>query len=149
MTKFFVIDPEVAGHFGKGAILNQAVRPVIVTRFHYEFDGWTGDDLLTTMATYVGTLRLAGAIQTLQPKATGINFDVVEVSKSGEYRQWEPLVPKDLPDCVWLQINGTPGSDDFGLSIDQRLVVSERVLKVLQSFNLKHCDIAEYAPART
>jgi hypothetical protein len=48
---------------------------------------------------------------------------------------------KVLPEFKWLQVFGTPGQDDFGISKDYRLVVSERILNTLKLYGLSHCDI--------
>jgi hypothetical protein len=41
------------------------------------------------------------------------------------------------------EIVGRAGIDDFGLSADRRLVVSQRALNVVRSFNLDNCDTEE------
>src|SRR5262245_11876854 len=50
--KYFLLDPEVAGHFGKNCVVDLSKRPPIVTGFHNEFDGWLGDDLLERISTF-------------------------------------------------------------------------------------------------
>ena len=144
---FYSLKPEVPGHFGKQAIFDDRfARPPQVIKLHYEFDGWLGDDLVTVILTYAGTARLAGKLQNLVPAVTGLSFDMMTVTKSDEYREWGDLQPQLLPDFVWFKIDGQPGVDDFGLA-DSRLIVSERILRVLQSLNLNHCEIGEYKTA--
>jgi hypothetical protein len=50
---------------------------------------------------------------------------------------------------LWFKFVGKPGVDDFGL-IDGPasfpLVVSERALVLLQSFELKECEIKDFHP---
>lgn len=51
-----------------------------------------------------------------------------------------------LPAFLWLKVSGQAGVDDLGISDDHRLVVSEKLLKVVQEDgNLEHCDVMEYA----
>jgi hypothetical protein len=51
---------------------------------------------------------------------------------------------RPLPAFSWLQITGRAGQDDFGLSSSGDLVVSERMMNLLNAFGLKHCEVSEY-----
>ncbi len=74
--------------------------------------------------------------------ATGVSFSSVEVSKSG---QFEDLYPNcQLPKFVWLKVTGQAGKNDFGLSSKDSLVVSERIMKILETAKVSHADISEY-----
>lgn len=139
--KYYSLDPEVAGGFGENTVMDDpTARPPIVRNFHFQFEGWLGDDLLETVACFIATKRLVEAIRALQP--SGIGFDKVEITKS---EQFEELYPdRELPDFVWLKITGKPGRDDFGLSEEHRLVVSERMLSAMKMLNLNNCDFADY-----
>ena len=53
--KYYILEPEVAGGFGENTIMDPTSRPPRVTRFHYEFDGWLGDELLETVACFIAT----------------------------------------------------------------------------------------------
>lgn len=137
---YYVLDPEVAGGFGPNTIFaDLSTRPPRVTRFHYEFDGWSGDPLVTTVCCFIVTESLKEKILAL--RATGVAFGEVEVSTSSEFEEFCPGVK--LPKFVWLQVTGNAGEDDFGMSrID--LVVSQRVLELLKNAGMAHCDIAEF-----
>ena len=138
--KYYVVEPEVAGGFGPHSIMNPEVRPPSITHFHYEFDVWLGDPLLEAVGCFIITEALKNEIEAMN--ATGVSFSSVEVSKSG---QFEDLFPNcQLPHFVWLQVTGQPGKDDFGLSSNNCLVVSERVLTILKAAKMSHADIAEY-----
>ena len=67
----------------------------------------------------------------------------VEVTVSQEFRERHPDL--NLPAFCWLKVTGTPGQDDFALSEDCRLLVSERAKKLLDSAGLNHCDVEEWA----
>jgi hypothetical protein len=138
--KYYTIEPEVAGGFGENAVLDASVRPPLVTKFHYEFDAWSGDPILETVATFIVTDSLKRKIQAL--KATGVQFGAVEISKSGEFEDFFPA--RELPAFAWLQVTGIPGKDDFGLSATHRLVVSRRVLELLQAEGMTQGDISEF-----
>jgi hypothetical protein len=138
--KYYCLAPEVGGGFGEHTLMDSSVRPPRLTRFHYKFDGWLGDDLLETVACFIGTRRLVDRLQSLNP--TGLELDRVEISKSDEFKELHP--DRALPEFAWLKITGEAGRDDFGLSQEHRLVVSERVLSVLNSLTLNNCEVWDY-----
>ncbi len=139
--KFFQLEPEVAGGFGDNTVIEDtAARPLRIQRLEYRFDGWLGDDLLETVGCFIATPPLAKAIQLAH--STGVDFADVEVSKSPEFEELYPNL--QIPTFVWLKVFGKAGSDDFGLSKENKLVVSELAFNVLQLFALRHCEVAEY-----
>jgi len=140
---FYVLEPEVAGHFGKNSVVDTSVRPPSVTKFHYELDGWLGDDLLETISSFVVTDRLRSVIE--QSASTGYEFAPVEVTTS---EQFDELYPdRELPNFWWLKIIGKPGVDDLGLSSDHRLVVRDGVFaKIQQRCQLDNCEVTEFPP---
>ena len=77
-------------------------------------------------------------------KAGGCSFDEVYVTTSEVFEALQPGLA--LPEFAWLKISGTAGEDDFGMSSDNRLVVSEAVWKVLASFSVTYCDVSTYPP---
>lgn len=137
--KYFSLSPEVAGGLGANTVMDRNVHPPIVTKLHYQFDGWLGDDLLESFPVYIATEHLAEQLRTLRP--TGVRFAPVEVSTSEQFRDLYPDLK--LPPFVWLKIDGKAGMDDFGISGNHELIVSERVMLLLRSFNIAHCDITE------
>lgn len=139
---FYLLEPEVAGHFGKNSVVDTSVRPPAVTKFHYELDGWLGDDLLETISSFVVTERLRAVME--QSASTGYEFAPVEVTTSEQFR--ELYRDRELPKFWWLKINGKPGVDDVGLSSDNRLVVRDSVLSDMQErCQLHNCDITEFS----
>jgi len=140
--EYYKLYPEVAGGFGENAVLaDPHARPPLVTRFHYEFYGWSGDPLLTTVVCFIVVESLKKNILALE--ATGVTFGDVEVSTSEEFEELYPNVK--LPKFVWLRVSGKAGKDDFGLSSDHRLVVSQRILDLLKDAGMSHCDISEFS----
>jgi hypothetical protein len=128
--RFYVLLPEVAGHFGSETIfIDQVARPPILARFHYEFEGWQGDPIVETMRCYIVTKALRDRILSLSP--TGVAFLEAKVSKSEEFIERHPN--RVLPDFTWLQVKGAGGLDDFGYTKESGhcIVVSERVLKII------------------
>jgi hypothetical protein len=87
---FKLIEPEVAGGLGAQTKLRTDTHPPVVELLHYEFSGWSGDDLLTTFPCYIVTERLKENIET--NGLTGINFDNVIITKSGDFQEINPNI---------------------------------------------------------
>ena len=141
--KYFLIKPEVAGGFGERTVmLDASARPPVLSHFHYKFEGWLGDELLTAVACFIVTEALCEKLKSA--RFSGLYWDIVEVSNSPTFNTLYP--GKSLPKFIWMRINGKPGCDDFGIAVDKkcRLAVSERALNTLMQSQLKHCDIQPY-----
>lgn len=134
---YYIVEPEVAGGFGRNTILEHGSHPPVVTKLHYELDGWLGDELLESFPCFIVTRRIRGRIE--ESGFTGAEFAPVEVTTSEQFRELYPH--RDVPVFDWLKIVGTPGIADFGLAKDHRLVLSERALRALE---LKHCAVAPF-----
>lgn len=137
---FTIIDPEVAGGWGSGTVTDTSVHPPVVTRLHYEFQGWQGDDLLQTFPCFIVTDRLSSALG--QAQLSGFTFDRVEVSTSQEFNVRHPS--RRLPKFYWLRVTGRPGVDDLGMCSKHRLVASSKVIEVLARYNVQHADQEPY-----
>ena len=137
---FFVLEPEVAGGFGPDTTLDRSVHPPRPITFNYQFDGWLGDPIIETVANFIVTLPLKEKLESVH--ASGITFDKVKISKSGEFEDFHQNM--DLPEFAWMRISGSPGDDDFGLNEEHRLVVSSRVLKILKDEGMSNSDIEPY-----
>jgi hypothetical protein len=135
--KYYIIEPEVAGGFGRNTVMDSKTHPPIVQRLHYELHGWLGDELLETFPCYIVTQRLRKSIE--DTGMTGAEFAAAEITVSEQFKEIYPN--RIIPDFEWLRVIGRAGTDDFGTAQDNRLVVSERVLSLA---GLKHCDIAEF-----
>jgi hypothetical protein len=137
---YYALEPEVAGHLGDHAVVDCSVHPPAVERLHYEFDGWLGDDLLESFPCFIVTKGLRERLA--ESGLSGYLFDDAEVSRSDLFEEIHS--DRELPEFAWLKIVGHAGIDDFGLSSDHRLVVSQRALDVLKSFKLDNCDTEKY-----
>ena len=135
---YHALEPEVAGSIGGRSVLDTSVHPPIISKLHYHFDGWLGDELLERFPCFIVTENLRQIIE--KATATGCTFDNVEITKSEQFLQLFPGV--ELPVFYWLQITGTAGIDDIGFSDDYRIVVSDRVFQKMKSgAQLTHCDV--------
>jgi hypothetical protein len=139
--KYFYIEPEVAGGLGKNTVMNTDVHPPVVSKLHYHFDGWLGDELLESFPCFIASERMKQKLQEAQ--FTGTSFDQVEITAS---EQFEELYPsRKLPRFFWLRVQGTTGQDDFGTAPDGRLIVSERALGLLQELGISHALVTEFS----
>jgi hypothetical protein len=137
---FYKLAPEVAGGLGSDTVFDRSQSPPIVRALHYELDGWPDDDLITSFPCFIVTDRMKKLIE--DARASGCCFGAVKVTTSEQFKDFEEFHQNQkLPRFSWLIIDGVAHRDDFGLSTDGSLVVSEKALQVLKSGHLDHCDI--------
>lgn len=141
MRKYYFLEPEVAGGIGENTKGNWGMHPPIITHLHYQFDGWLGDELLTSFPCFIVTNNLLKIIE--KNKCSGVVFDVVEISTSEEFEDFHQDLK--LPEFKRLIPIGTAGVDDFGIADDYRLVVSEKALNLIKPFCSNNLDIYDYS----
>ncbi|QQQ27178.1 hypothetical protein [Chryseobacterium indoltheticum] len=134
-----LIEPEVAGSLGKETELDSSVFPPHVKKLHYEFDGWLGDDILESFPCYIVTESLKEALE--NNKCTGISFHEVIISKSETFLEFYP--DRELPEFYWAKISGEVYKDDFFITEENMLAISERAYIVLQKHNINNADIED------
>ena len=138
--KHFYVEPEVAGGLGENTVMDIGVHPPLVTKLHYEMDGWLGDVLLESFPCFIVTSLTRRRLQEAQ--LSGVSFDDVEVTRSS---QFDDIYPgRELPEFAWLKPAGVAGEDDFGASPDSVLVVSERALGLLQEIGIPNASVKEF-----
>lgn len=134
-----LIEPEVAGGLGEETELDNSYFPPLVKKLHYEFDGWLGDDILESFPAYIVTEALKKNIEA--ENFTGIIFDYVLISKSETFMELYP--EKELPVFFWAKINGEAYKDDFFITENNGLAISERVYLLLQKYKIDQADIED------
>ncbi len=137
---FYYIEPEVAGSLGDSSDIDTSVHPPKVSKLHYQFDGWLGDDLLETFPCYIVTEQMRQQIEL--NNLTGAKFDSVMISVSDQFQEMYPN--KILPQFFWLKVDGNTGKDDFGIAKDHRLVISKEAFDTMKQLNIENSDIEEY-----
>jgi hypothetical protein len=140
MRWFYVIEPEVPGGLGERTILDRSVHPPLISRLHYQFDGWLGDQIVTSFPAFMVTGDLATKIQ--RAGLTGVELADVEISVSPEFEDLHPGAT--LPPFRWLKPIGVAGRDDFGLGRDHRLVVSKKTLDLIAATKPRALDVRPY-----
>jgi hypothetical protein len=147
--KYYCLGPQAAGDLGDRSVTGDLrERPPKVYKFHLQLERWPKDDLIDGFATYACTKRLAEALTV--NKLSGFELDTVEITHDDQFHIWASLHENEtLPEFLWLKITGKPGIDDFGMiqgPCPMPLVVSDRALRLLNSFKLTVCEIEEYSP---
>ena len=137
---FKSIEPEVAGGIGEDTKLDTTIHPPIVYQLHYEFSGWLGNDIVESFPCFIVTDALKEAI--LKEHISGVDFDYVKVTTNNEFDELHPGL--SLPAFNWMKISGKAGEDDFGISDNLLLVISEKAYNLLSLFNISAADVKDY-----
>lgn len=132
--KYYIVEPEVAGGFGEGTIIDYSSGKMLVKELHYKFDGWLGDEILESTPCFIASKKIMQEIKRVS--CTGVTFSDVEISMSDDFKSTRPSLI--LPEFVWLRIDGNPGCSDFAINPDLNLVVSELALEILSRVGMSH-----------
>lgn len=141
--RFYKFKVDSGGTYGENTVYvgEKTAHPCVVSHLHFEFDIWPEEELLACYFHYIGTERLKQALEALQPAVTGVEFANVEIS--GDENEFDRVWREGRPDSAlgkwyWFKIKGEAGRDDFGGLPTEDLVISERVLQVLEKFPLPY-----------
>ncbi|OBQ67169.1 hypothetical protein EB815_17525 [Mesorhizobium loti] len=137
---YYKIRPNVAGGIGENTVLDRSVHPPIVSRLHYVVEGWFGDVIVATFPCFLVTQETQRALQGVG--FSGATFADAEVTISEECQEDQSGL--ELPPLVWLKVNGKAGRDDFGIAIPFRLVISKRILDLLESLGIPFAVVEAY-----
>lgn len=137
--KYYYLEPEVAGGLGENTVADTSIHPPRVSRLHFELEGWLGDDIIESFPCFLVTDHLMGILQ--RSGLSGFHLDDAEVTASSEFVQLYP--ERELPKFYWLRVDGVAERDDFGVAEDHRLLVSERVMSVLEQCSIRNADIED------
>lgn len=150
--KFFKVRPEVPGSIGERSRVtyeNGVIKEI--HDLHFEFDGWLGDELVTSYPLYLMTEELAN--QLLETDLTGYIIKDAEISQSDIFDELQP--DTILPNFKWLipvgklTFEGTYVQEWSGHDIclgnyGVDLFFTERAYAFFQQFQLSYCKFTEY-----
>ncbi|MEL6560188.1 MAG: hypothetical protein AAFQ94_18510 [Bacteroidota bacterium] len=137
--KFFKIEPEVSVYIGEMTIYDKRKIPWKIKELHLEFEGWLGDDIVTSSPVFCISNNLKEGLE--ESSFSGIiGFDTIKITKSENFLELYPN--KKLPDFFLLRINGVYKKDDFSIH-DGDLIISEEVLKLLNKYNISEALIKQ------
>jgi hypothetical protein len=138
----YTLRAEVAGGLGTQTVLDSSVNPPVVSRLHYDFVSWLGDDIVAAFPCSIVTTGLAKAIA--DEGLTGAQIDEVTVTKNPHFERFFPDTAAILPEWRWLRPTGQPHDSDFWQDAQGILIVSERALNLMRKFSLENCRIGTY-----
>ena len=135
--KFYTIDPDVPGRTHGETIraFRSGHHPENV---RYIFECWPEADVVQTFPIFLVSEKLALALRSA--KLTGFELKACESSKGDQFHIASPGYG-ELPKYFWLDVNGKSEQDDFGISNDLMLRISERVYDLLQNFCVEGAEI--------
>jgi hypothetical protein len=116
------------------------LRPTNFTTF---LKIWSGDDIIHCSHFVIVTEELSVTIRASD--LSGCEIKDVLVTWDQKFEQWHPDI--ELPEFHWLRVTGDPGVDDFGMTEEPWLVVSEDALDTLREGTLEHAEIEPYSPS--
>lgn len=134
--KYFLLKPDVPGYLvnPKGTLANYSN----ISSVHYVLECFPTDDIFKCRRIYIVKEDLAYALA--RSEMTGFELKSCVVSKGDQFEISSPGY-KELPELLWLYIDGVAGSDDFGISDNLKLIISERALELLKGFVIENADI--------
>lgn len=143
---FWEVSPEVPGTLTDSAIVDWTCHPPVVSSVEFEFDGWMGDELITTFPVFLIGPNALGAVQSAG--LGGYEIGPAEITLSEQYREVAEFLPVDEEPAgfVWFKPTGQAGRDDFGINEQHRMVLSDRALKVLRPL-MPTADVVPYQPS--
>lgn len=139
---YYIVEPEVPGHFGDGTVLDVSGDPWRVTHLEYCFDGWLGDELITSHPAFAATESLAEKF--IAAGLTGFELRNMGVTRSEQFLEIYP--GRELPPFVELVVTGKPGVDDFGINDENELVLSQTAVDILKTTNPRITEIRPVGP---
>nr|WP_321453188.1 hypothetical protein [uncultured Carboxylicivirga sp.] len=136
MNEYFQLEPEVSGELGGKTIMDNSTHPPKIEKLEFLFKGWLGDCLIECFPVFLITEKVAQKLTGF--KITGFSLKEAEIRKDYPFDELQPNLT--LPNFTWIEINGIAKQSDFGIE-NNLLVVSGKVLEILKSEGLNHCDI--------
>ncbi len=133
---YYYVDAEVPGwvsNFSSQDDGETAVEPL-----HLIFEGWMGDDIVTTSPYWFVTERLANTLGS--SNLTGFRLEQVLVSPGDQYA----LAAKHSLPLDWMRLvpTGTlENNDDIALVDTTELAVSGEVLAIFRSYTLQEAGV--------
>jgi hypothetical protein len=140
--RYFVLHPEVPGGIDEDCQGDFAIQPPRIDELVIYFDDWLGDDLLTTFPVFYVTASMASQLK--GSNLSGFSLASMRVKRSELFDDLHTDEPLELVEFAWLQVNGEPGIDDFGVTNKTELVVSERALSILFTGRLNQGRVSPF-----
>jgi hypothetical protein len=137
INNYHFIDPDVLVGLGDETVFG--INNEEVLSLHMNIEDWLGDDLLTCHPVFIVTEQLKTKLE--KTNLSGFSFADMKQSFD-EYFNDNFQLKTPVPNFYWLKINGQEDKDDFFISKDKNLMISETCLKFLkENAKLSNCNI--------
>lgn len=135
---FYKIKPECPAQMGKETKFDKNFTPWKITKLHLVFDVWMGGDLLKESPCFYVTERFLDKINI--EEISGLkSIKSAKVTSSETFKNLYPN--RTLPNCFQLEIDGSPGVDDIGITAPSQLIISEKFLHLLKKVDMSNSRI--------
>ena len=138
--KFYALEPEVTGELHEGTKIDNSTHPPIISDLHLNLNGWLGDDVFECFPVYIVTERLMMLLGS--SVLSGFTFENFVIEFSEEFHDMYP--GRKVPKFYWLKVIGKPGIDDFALSTESLLIISENAYSSMIHCKLDNCEAVEW-----
>lgn len=135
----YILEPEVPGGLGPRTQMDQSCHPPRITRLHFIFDGWLGDQIVESFPCYLATESLAEILG--NESISGFELDDVEIETSEQFKERYPS--RKLPPFKWLKVMGKPDESDIFMTPDHRLGVTRKALDCILATHPRNLDYCE------
>jgi len=139
--QFYKIWPFMAGFPSEETIGDLNSRGPKLSFLKFVLDIEPPSDLIGQDNIFLATEKLVNALKPLNP--TGVKFHKDDVEIMGDANFADGTFKANYDEWWWLEVFGEPGKDDF--AYDVGLIVPQRIMDVLEEFNLDYCEVFKYA----
>lgn len=145
--EYYLLKPEIAGELGDSSeIIYEDGRIKEVKFLEFVFRGWLGDEILKARPCYIVTEDIMDSF--LKNGITGVRYENIKISFSEEFidiyenTSEVPAFVRIIPLNRVDELEPTMVEDVY-LDKYNRLIVSEKTLKILRDHKLDNCDIEQ------
>ncbi|MEC2077203.1 hypothetical protein [Metabacillus fastidiosus] len=149
----YFLEPEVSGGHGEKTIYGteeNVVKEDISAKikfFHYELEGWLGDDLLELTPAFIVSSYLESELKKSEFKDYKLAKCLITMSDvfkelypNKEISSFARFIPLGTLEVEGENFNNWSGHH-FCLSLKGELVVTQKAWDFLKRFSIKHCHI--------
>ena len=127
MKSYYELTLDVPGGLGPETVIDTSTHPPQVSSLHFIFSGRPGDQLVECFPCFLVTKYLARAFE--NSHLTGFELGDAKIERDEQSEELDPDLK--LPDYFWLKVVGKLDQDDFSITEDYNLCVSQRALDLI------------------
>ena len=142
---YYLLQPEIAGELGDSSEITYEDGRVKEVQFlEFVFTRWLGDEILKARPCYIITKDIMNS--GIEDGITGAKYEEIKVSFSEDFLDMYENM-SDMPMFVRLlpinKIDNLEENMEEDIYFDKynRLVVSEKTMKILEKYRIDNCDV--------